>query len=44
MNRLFGGRNTGPKPTLNDAIGNVGACHELIHALHTDHLTDANPP
>ena len=26
MNRLFGGRNTGPKPTLNDAIGNVGAC------------------
>jgi len=23
MNRLFGGRNTGPKPTLNDALGNV---------------------
>ncbi|KAH0252777.1 hypothetical protein KCU91_g18765, partial [Aureobasidium melanogenum] len=23
MNRLFGGRNTGPKPTLNDAIGNM---------------------
>ena len=23
MNRLFGGRNNAPKPTLNDAIGNV---------------------
>ena len=35
MNRLFGAKNTAPKPTLNQAIDGVGHL-----SLHSDHLTD----